>query len=975
MATAGSMPKPCAGSSLPTNRSPRCKLGELWAIPIMLRLALIENLRRVGGRVIAEKIDRRLAEHWADQLMDVVERDPKNVVLAVADMARSDPPMSSSFVAEFTRRLLGQSSALALPLTWVEHWLSGAGYTIEHLVQMEAQQQAADQVSIGNSIGSLRALSSIDWREFVESMSLVETTLREDPAGVYPGMDFATRDHYRHVVESVARRSNASEPEVARAAVDLADAAQSAGDRTRAVHVGFYLLGDGLQQLERAVDARIGLAEWMRRIWQKWPLPFYLGSIAGLTFLFAKPLLQVASDGGFRDGSLWLLGFLAIIATSQLAIALVNWMATLWVSPSGLPRMDFSKGVPEQARTLVVVPTMLSSEQGVDDLVEALEVRYLANSGHHLHFGLLTDFLDAPQAETERDEPLLQRAQQGIEQLNARYSTEEQDRFFLFHRPRCWNARERRWMGFERKRGKLADLNALLRGGGRENFSRLVGDITILTGVKYVITLDTDSQLPRDAAAQLIGAMEHPLNRPRCNPATRMVDQGYGILQPRIGISLPSTARSNYSRLFGSEAGVDPYTRTVSDVYQDVFQEGSFIGKGIYDVDAFEFALAGRFLDNRILSHDLIEGCHARSGLLSDVQLYEEAPSTYRADASRRHRWIRGDWQLLPWVLPWVKVRGGGRERNFLSALSLWKILDNLRRSMVAEALLGLLLFGWLMTSAPLFWTVAVLAILLLPPLLATLLDLAHKPDDVVMDQHVAAVLDSAGHRFIGLLLTLAWLPHEAFYSLEAILRTLWRMVISRRRLLQWHPSSEVARAGGNQLGALVRFMWFGPALALVTAAVLTLQRPSALVVALPLLLSWFLSPALAWWASRPQPDRRSPALGRTTAVPASPCAQDLGLLRDLCRSRRQLAAAGQRAGATRRGGRPPHFADQHGARVAGEPGGARFRLPRPGAPARTDDQHTADHAAHGAPSRSFLQLVRHADTAAIGAALCFLGG
>ena len=245
-------------------------------------------------------------------------------------------------------------------------------------------------------------------------------------------------------------------------------------------------------------------------------------------------------------------------------------------------------------------------------------------AAHHLHFGLLTDFLDAPQAETERDEPLLQRAQQGIEQLNARYSTEEQDRFFLFHRPRCWNARERRWMGFERKRGKLADLNALLRGGGRENFSRLVGDITILTGVKYVITLDTDSQLPRDAAAQLIGAMEHPLNRPRCNPATRMVDQGYGILQPRIGISLPSTARSDYSRLFGSEAGVDPYTRAVSDVYQDVFQEGSFIGKGIYDVDAFERALAGRFLDNRILSHDLIEGCHARSGLLSDVQLYEE---------------------------------------------------------------------------------------------------------------------------------------------------------------------------------------------------------------------------------------------------------------------------------------------------------------------------------------------------------------
>ncbi len=441
-------------------------------------------------------------------------------------------------------------------------------------------------------------------------------------------MDFATRDHYRHVVERLARRSTAAEADVAKAAIGLAEQAQSAGDRTRAVHVGFYLLGDGLRQLERAVDARIGVAEWMRRIWQKWPLPFYLGSIAGLTFLFSEPLLRVARDGGFRGGILLLLALLAMLATSQLAVALVNWMATLWVSPSGLPRMDFSSGIPAHARTLVVVPTMLSSEQGVDDLVEALEVRYLANSGDHLHFGLLTDFLDAPQAETERDAPLLRRAQHGIEQLNAKYSSEGETLFFLFHRPRCWNARERKWMGFERKRGKLADLNVLLRGSGRENFSSVVGDTSVLTGVRYVITLDTDSQLPRETAAQLIGAMEHPLNRPRCNPATRMVDQGYGILQPRIGISLSSAARSHYSRLFGGEAGVDPYTRTVSDVYQDIFHEGSFIGKGIYDVDAFEFALAGRFLDNRILSHDLIEGCHARSGLLSDVQLYEEAPST-----------------------------------------------------------------------------------------------------------------------------------------------------------------------------------------------------------------------------------------------------------------------------------------------------------------------------------------------------------
>ena len=827
------------------------KLGELWAIPIMLRLALIENLRRVGARVIAEKVDRSLAEYWTDQMMDVAERDPKNVVLTVADLARSDPPMTSAFVAEFTRRLLGQSSALALPLTWTEHWLSEAGHTIEYLVQLEAQQQAADQVSIGNSIGSLRALSAIDWRESVETMSFVDQALREDPVGVYRDMDFTTRDHYRHVVEDLAKRSGVAEPEVARAAIDLANAAYSRGDGLRTGHVGFYLLDEGLAQLEAGVGARHGTVESLRRLWQRSPLLFYLGSIVGLTMLFVQPLLSAVRDEGFHGWALALIALVAVLATSQLAIALVNWMATLWVAPHGLPRMDFSKGIPAQARTLVVVPTLLSSAQGVDDLAEALEVSYLANREQHLHFGLLTDFLDAPQETLEQDESLLLRAQQRIEELNTKYSAEDEDRFFLFHRPRCWNPREHSWIGFERKRGKLADLNALLRGGGRENFSRVVGDIGVLTGVRYVITLDTDTQLPRETAAQFIGAMEHPFNRPQCDAATRLVGEGYGILQPRIGISLSSTARSAYARLFGSDAGVDPYTRAVSDVYQDVFHEGSFIGKGIYDVDAFECALAGRFPDNAILSHDLVEGCYARSGLLSDVQLYEEYPSSYRTDVSRRHRWIRGDWQLLPWLLPWVPVQAGKRERNPLSALSLWKILDNLRRSLVAAALVALLLFGWAMLSLSASWTIAILAIVLLPPLLSSLLELAQKSRDVLLDQHLAVALQSAGQHFIRILLALAWLPHEAFYSLDAIVRTLWRMAVSHRRLLQWKPSSEIERADSNELPALIRMMWIGPALAVATTAALSALRPAALLAALPLLLLWFVSPAISWWISR----------------------------------------------------------------------------------------------------------------------------
>ena len=353
-------------------------------------------------------------------------------------------------------------------------------------------------------------------------------------------------------------------------------------------------------------------------------------------------------------------------------------------------------------------------------------------------------------------------------------------------------------MGYERKRGKLAELNALLRGGGQDCFSLIVGTTDVLSSVKYVITLDTDTQLPRDSARQFVGAMAHPLNRARYDEDKQRVCEGYGILQPRVAVSLPGTNRSRYARLFGSEPGIDPYTRAVSDVYQDVFGEGSFIGKGIYDVDAFERALKGRFPENRILSHDLLEGCYARAGLLSDVQLYEEYPSRYSADVSRRHRWIRGDWQIASWLLPRVPGNRAdsdtGRQQNPLSALSQWKIFDNLRRSLVPAALTLLLLLGWTVLSPAWFWTLVVIGIILIPPLIASILDLLRKPDDVLLGQHLAAALRSAGGHFAQAALTLACLPYEAYFSLDAIIRTNWRILVTQKRLLEWSPSGEPDR-------------------------------------------------------------------------------------------------------------------------------------------------------------------------------------
>jgi len=829
------------------------KLGELWAIPIMLRLALIENLRRIAVRVAIDRTDRNRADHWADQMLEIAEKDPKSLILAIADMARSNPPICSSFVAEFARRLQGQSPALALPLTWLEQQLSESSLTIDRLVQSENQQQAADQVSISNSISSLRFLATMDWREFVETMSVVEQTLRADPGGAYGRMDFTTRDRYRHVIEKMAKSSPLPEKEIASKAIQLAlEGVASKGRDDRQAHVGFYVIDKGLPRLEQSAKVRQSIPRTLKRISSRFPLTLYLGAVTLLTGIIAGGLLAKAHPGGLHYWQFALISVLSLLGGSHLGVALANWLATLLVTPHPLPRMDFSKGIPPESRTLVVIPTMLTSAQNLEDLVEALEVRFLANRDQNLNFGLLTDFLDAQEETIPEDEPLLRFARKRIEELNEKYRSAQAAPFFLFHRPRRWNPREQIWMGYERKRGKLADLNSLLRGGSQDHFSAVVGEIAVLSNVRYVITLDTDTQLPRDSARQFVGTMAHPLNRARYNEDKQRICEGYGILQPRVAVSLPAANQSRYAQLFGSEPGIDPYTRAVSDVYQDLFCEGSFIGKGIYDVDAFERAINGRLPENRILSHDLLEGCYARSGLLSDLQLFEEYPSGYGMDVCRRHRWIRGDWQIARWLLPRVPGFGGRRQKNPISALSAWKIFDNLRRSLVPPALLLLLLLGWTVLSSPGFWVASVIGILLMPSLIGCILDMIQKPGEVLLRQHLAAACRCAARRFTQSIFTLACLPFEAFFSLGAIARTAGRMLLTHRRLLEWSPSSTRDQDSHAGLVASCRTMWIGPAVATAAIIDLALLRPDVLGVAIPILALWFVSPLVAWWISRP---------------------------------------------------------------------------------------------------------------------------
>jgi len=839
------------------------RLGELWAVPIMLRLALIENLRRVSACVIVDTLHRKQADGWADRLIDAADTEPGNLVLVMADMVRSTPPMAGAFVAELARRLQGRSAALAMPLNWIERWLASAGQSTERMVQAESQQQAADQVTISNGICSLRLLATIDWRDFVESMSAVEAALREDPDGTYARMDFATRDGYRHVVERLARSVGRAEPEVARQAVALAAASVGADEADPvASHVGYFLVDAGLPALRRSLQP--GRRPWRRpaRAVLRFPLPAYLLPIAIITGLFSHGLVASAAGAVSAPALLWPVILLCVLAFSELGIALVNWSATLLALPRVLPRLDFSAGIPASARTLVVIPSMFGSARGVAMLAEALEVRFLANRDANLHFALLTDFFDADVAERDEDRGLLDAAQREIDRLNTRHASGQADRFFLFHRPRQWNPAEGVWMGHERKRGKLAALNRMLRDGDTSGFLRVAGDTRALGGVKFVITLDTDTQLPRDAARELAGTLAHPLNRARFDARRRCVIGGYGILQPRVGASMRGERQSWYSRIHGSEPGIDPYTRAISDVYQDLFGEGSFVGKGIYAVDAFEHVLADRLPENSVLSHDLLEGCYARAGLVSDVQLYEDYPARYALDVKRRHRWIRGDWQLLPWLLPWVQRMDRRWERNPLSMLSRGKVLDNLRRSLQSTATTALLVIGWLLMAQPAQWMLWVLSILFVPPLVASLVDLLSKPADMGLKSHLRQAFHAAVANFRRAPVALACLPYEAWFSLDAIARTLWRVLVSRRGMLRWSPSSEVERTSSDSLMASVRAMWVAPLTAFALLAAILALNPSALLLAAPVLLLWAVSPLLMWWLGRPRA-RRPAALSR----------------------------------------------------------------------------------------------------------------
>ncbi len=812
------------------------RIGELWAIPIMLRIGILERL-----------------------------------VYATSELTGMEAPETLS------------------PLNDLE--------LVRESPDLFASPRLSNDSIVSNCFLSLRLLSATDWKNFFEQTSRVEGILREDPAGIYAGMDFDTRNSYRSVIEDLARHSPCSEEEAALGAIEFArrewlpvagagvpvpeqgetvpvparDSQPGPIRRTpdRKAHVGYYLVDAGRALLEKRLRYRAEFKVRIQRTLLATPTATYLGQhwhdrqgvYSGAADLYAKV-------AGGTLAQLLITGVLGFGLALESAITLVHWIVTHRVTPRSLPRMDFSEGIPPGNRTMVVVPTLLESSKELNHLLQELELYHLSNPDPQLTFALLTDFGDAPAQHMAEDEPLLALARAGIENLNNKYG--QTCPFYLFHRTREWNPSEGVWMGWERKRGKLAEFNRLLLNQGPTSYTTQVGDASIFRGspgtvtgqdspgtsegasvpanssapvIKYVITLDADTSLPQGSANRLVATLAHPLNHAEFSPDGRSVVAGYTVLQPRVSIKPTSANRSLFSQIYAGNAGFDLYSFAVSDVYQDLFGEGSYVGKGIYDVAAFERSLEGQVRENTLLSHDLFEGIYGRAALVTDIVLYEDYPSRYLAYAHRLRRWIRGDWQLLPWLFPIVHTENG-MARNRLSTINLWKIFDNLRRSLLPPTLLVLLAAGWIfLPGSPLVWTLLVLLPSALPVVVQSVQHSRHKPGRMKIKE----ILEPARSPFIRWALSVLFMPFEALLMLGAISTTLIRLLIERRNLLQWTTAANTARAlrmntrfeiWGEMLGSLILSIILG-----ITTAIF---HPVSLWVALPLLAAWMIAPRIA---------------------------------------------------------------------------------------------------------------------------------
>ena len=798
-------------------------IGELWAFPLILKLRLIECIQFLALHIDRRLCEGELASFWGNRLLHATRTEKERLNFFLDELANEQPSPSPHFAEELIDHLFDEETVLPLVKKWLEEKLHS---NISSIIQEEQKQKIIDEAALSSAIISLINLSQISWREVFESISPVDAIFNGDPAAVYAEMNFETRDAYRLVVEKLARQSKKKEVEISKLVVQFAEGETEEVKK----HVGYYLIDKGRPLIEKTINYRPTFFQWIRRCLHTYPSAFYFGS--DLLFLlaieFALVFYSIKWNASYSETLF--LALLALLPASEIAIQLINFLISQIIPPFVLPKMSFEMPIAEKNRTLVIIPMVLTSKKTIDENLTNLEIHYLANPDNALRFGLFADFTDWLQPEQETDRALLDMAAQGIENLGKKYG---HDKFFLFNRKRVWSPSEQAWIGWERKRGKLETLNLFLSGQAHldsENILKL-GPPEALKEIRFVITLDADTQMPKGKARELVATITHPLNTPRLN-SKKEIERGYTIIQPSVHSSFLQGNLTLFSHIFSDASGVNPYTQASSDVYQDLMHEGTYHGKGIYDLQAFQSILTGRFPDEHLLSHDLLEGAYVRVGFASDLSLFDTFPSLYSAWIKRQFRWMRGDWQLFNWLFPTIVDKSGQKIRNPLSFVDRWKIFDNMRRALLAPSLTLLLIVSWLFSTHPAIWTFLAAAVLFTPLFLSLLSNCINSPN-----LWYASWREQI--REIWRTFTLiALLPSQAFVSLQALATVAYRRLISHRHFLEW-PMSSKPDEEKKQLFRLGLFSLFAVVIFVLSIAI----NPNSIYLACPFCVLWAAAP------------------------------------------------------------------------------------------------------------------------------------
>jgi cellobiose phosphorylase len=812
--------------------------GELWALPIMIRIALIQNISKISDRIVFAQKEGKKGDKIAEGIIDSAAAG--KIEEEIERLMEQQTVFTPQLVERLTKVLRDNGIENPFIYKWIDEHLEAEETNTENMISIEHQRQISYQISMGNCITSIREVGAINWKESFEELSYVERVLRKDPAKVYENMDFESRDYYRHGIEKLAKYMGLPESFIARKAIECTqEAVSSENSRDYEKHVGYYIIDKGSKCLRK----RIGFKEKkLRYIFlndMKENVNIYIGAIIVGTALLMLLILQL----NFYDNTtakLWeyLITTVAIlIPSSEVIISIFNWSITKLIEPKFIPKIEFKNTLPEKYSAAVVIPTLLNDEARVKELIADLEVYYLANEEKNLYYALLGDFKDSSKEQEESDKGIVETALSTIKALNSKYAKEGKDIFYFFNRYRQYNEKEGIWLGWERKRGKLMEFNALIRGDKNTSYNVISGDISNLFKVKYIITLDADTKLPRGSAKKLIGAMTHTLNIPYVDEKSKRVVRGHGLMQPRVSVGIQSANKTMFSKIFSGETGIDRYTSAISDVYQDLFEEGIFTGKGIYDVDVFTNILKDEIPENIVLSHDLLEGSYVRAGLVTDIELVDGYPAYYNSSCKRLHRWVRGDWQILPWIF----------KKTALNRLSKWKIVDNLRRSLLAPSIIILVILALLNFSD----TDTLLVVAFISLLCPILFDVSEAVVSPIKGISLSGTVNSGKNAIEQFFLIFCFLPYQAYLMLDAIIRTVYRLTVSKKNLLQWQTAADAEASSGKSLKNYVESMWEGSAISIIIVLIAFQSSVETGVLMIPSCTIWFLSPWIAYSISR----------------------------------------------------------------------------------------------------------------------------